>query len=205
MSFDPDFLARLRRSVAVSAAQTSSDFDLNQGGFGTKRGTPLTPAGVLVGLRLQDGHPLVTLTKRTSALKHHPGQIAFPGGKQEAGDADIAATALREAEEEIGLRAEAVTVLGALGPHETVTGFQATPVLGLIGPDFRPEPDHGEVADVFDVPFAFLMDPDNTRVESRIWHGQRRYYYVIPYGPYYIWGATARMLVGLRSAWENAA
>ena len=205
MSFEPDFLERLHRSIAASAAQSSSDFDLNKGGFGPKRGTPLTPAGVLVGLRMRDGLPVVTLTKRASAMKHHPGQIAFPGGKQEPGDGDITATALREAEEEIGLLRQQVDVLGMLGPHETVTGFKATPVLGLIGSDFHPDPDEGEVADVFDVPFEFLMNAENTRIESRIWHGQRRYYYAIPYGPYYIWGATARMLVGLRTAWEATA
>lgn len=205
MQFDPDFVARLKRCVLLGAQNGSSDFDLNTGLPGPKVPDELTPAAVLIGVRMMGQTPCVTLTKRTAALKHHPGQIAFPGGKCDPADNDLTETALREADEEIGLHRQNVTVLGALAPHETVTGFSVTPVLALICDDFEPVAQPGEVADVFDVPFVHLMDPSKARIEGRIWHGHRRRYYVIPFGPYYIWGATARMLVGLRSVWDQTA
>ena len=137
------------------------------------------------------------LTKRSSALKHHPGQIAFPGGKVDEGDADVTAAALREAHEEIGLAPENVEVLGTLPGHETVTSFAVTPVLGRIRAAFDPTPEAGEVAEVFTVPLSHVTEIANFSVQYRRWRGQRRYYYTVPYGPYYIWGATARILRGL--------
>ena len=193
---------RLMRAIEVARQHVSSDFDLNAGGADMRRKTGLTPAAVLVGIRPGVDGPRMVLTKRTSALKHHPGQIAFPGGKQDPGDQDVRATALREAQEEIGLAARQVDVLGPLGRHETVTGFDVTPVLALIDADFVAVPEPGEVDTVFEVPLSFLMAPGNTRIEGRIWHGTRRRFYVMPYGPYYIWGATARMIVALRTAWD---
>ena len=198
-----DFLNRLHRAMDIARGQDTSDFDLNAGRFGGQ-GAVLTDAAVLVGLVERGGQTRVVLTKRTSALKHHPGQVAFPGGKRDAADADLHATAMREANEEIGLSAEHVDILGDLGRHETVTGFTVTPVLGMISPEFVATPEAGEVAEVFEVPFDFLMDPAKTRIEGRMWHGTRRRYYVMPYGPFYIWGATARMIVALRAAWEAA-
>jgi 8-oxo-dGTP pyrophosphatase MutT (NUDIX family) len=150
-------------------------------------------------MALEDGPggPRLYLTKRSPALKHHPGQIAFPGGKQDAGDADPTAAALREAEEEIGLAGDGVAILGTLPPHETVTGFTVTPVLARVTAPFAPVPEPGEVAEVFSVPFAHVADPANYGVEARRWRGRMRRYYAVPWGPYYIWGATARILHGL--------
>ncbi|KMW58881.1 putative nudix hydrolase YeaB [Candidatus Rhodobacter oscarellae] len=174
----------------------SSDFDLNPGVV-LPEGRKLRPAAVLVALMERHGELQVILTKRSSALKHHPGQIAFPGGKVDASDKDVAAAALREAREEIGLDPANVEILGALPSHETVTGFAVTPVLGRVRDDFIPIPEPGEVAEMFFVPFAHVSDPANFSVQSRRWRGQRRRYYTVPYGPYYIWGATARILRGL--------
>jgi len=190
-----DALEQLRSALA-RPAQGSSDFDLNPGVV-LPENRVLRPAAVLVGItRGQDGARLV-LTKRASHLRNHPGQIAFPGGRQDAGDADLVATALREANEEIGLPREAVEVLGALPAHETVTGFLVTPILAEITRDFTPRPDPGEVAEIFAAPLAHVTDPTRFRVERRMWRGTWRNYYIVPWGPYYIWGATARILRGL--------
>ncbi|MEL6800796.1 MAG: CoA pyrophosphatase [Pseudomonadota bacterium] len=191
----PELRDRLHTALARSGG-ASSDFDLNPDVV-LPEGRKLRDAGVLVGVQWLDGAAQLVLTKRSSRLKHHPGQIAFPGGKVDAGDADVVDAALREAEEEIGLPRARVDVLGTLPSHETVTGFQVTPVLGWIdGPfDIRPEP--GEVEEVFFAPLAHVIDPTNFSVQGRRWRGTRRYYYTVPWGPYYIWGATARMLRAL--------
>lgn len=173
----------------------SSDFDLNPGTV-LPEGRKLRPAGVLVPV-LCEGPARLILTMRSSALKHHPGQIAFPGGKQDEGDADVVAAALREAHEEIGLDPANVEVLGTLPPHETVTGFLMTPVLGRVRAGFTPRPEAGEVAEVFDVPLAHVLCRSAYRIEGRRWRGTRRLYYTVPWGPYYIWGATARILRGM--------
>ncbi|MEI4232639.1 CoA pyrophosphatase [Roseovarius sp. D22-M7] len=176
-----------------TARAGSSDYDLNPQ-VKLAPGRRLRAAGVLVPVIRTGGVPHVILTKRASGLTHHPGQIAFPGGKQDQGDADITATALREAREEIGLDPASVEILGFLPGHETVTGFDMTPVLARIATPFTPVPEAGEVEEVFEVPLAHLLDPARFRVERRRWRGDWRCYYTVPYGPYYIWGATARIL-----------
>ena len=181
------------RRVTTRASTPSSDHDLNPG-MVPPPGRALRPASVLVGIEAADGGPRVILTKRASHLLHHPGQIAFPGGKAEKSDAGVEATALREAGEEIGLPRDQVELIGVLPTHETVTGFMVTPVLGLIRPGFAPVLQRSEVDEVFAVPLAHVMDPSRYRVERRIWRGEWRSYYAVPWGPYYIWGATARIL-----------
>jgi 8-oxo-dGTP pyrophosphatase MutT (NUDIX family) len=181
------------RAALSRAAEPSSDFDLNPGTV-LPEGRVLRPAGVLAAImEAPDGLRLI-LTKRSSRLKHHPGQIAFPGGKQDEGDTDVMVAALREAHEEIGLPPSHVEVLGTLPAHETVTGFLVTPIIGHVRRPFEIRPEPGEVAEVFTVPLAHVLDARNFVIEGRRWRGQRRSYFAVPYGPYYIWGATARML-----------
>lgn len=185
---------RLKAALLLSGG-ASSDFDLNPAL--AVPGAVLRPAAVLVPVWLHQGQARVILTKRASHLKHHPGQIALPGGKRDEGDASLEACALREAWEEIGLTPDRVELLGALPLHETVTGFAVTPILGLVREDFAPDPQVDEVEEVFTVPLPHLLHPGNYAIERRLWRGVWRSYYAVPYGPYYVWGATARMLRGL--------
>jgi 8-oxo-dGTP pyrophosphatase MutT (NUDIX family) len=182
---------RLRAALARPGGD-SSDFDLNPG-LVLPPGRVLRPAAVLVAV-WQDR---LILTKRASHLKHHPGQIAFPGGKVDPTDESAEAAALREACEEIALPPATVELLGRLPPHETVTGFSIIPILGHIRDTFSPVPEAGEVEEVFTVPLSHVLNPARYVVERRLWRGEWRHYYAVPYGPYYIWGATARILHGL--------
>ncbi len=187
-----DLRGDLDRAVLRPGAP-SSDFDLNRD-VTLPANRKLRPAAVLIGVT-PGGQ--VVLTKRSSRLKHHPGQIAFPGGKVDAADDGAVGAALREAEEEIGLDRRSVDVIGTLPAHETVTGFSVTPVLGWIREAFEPVLEEREVAEVFHAPFGHVTNAARFLVQSRHWRGQRRYYYVVPWGPYYIWGATARILRAL--------
>lgn len=187
-----DTVANLRKALAVPGHR-SSDFDLNPEVV-LPEGRKLRSAGVLIAVDLTAGEPQVFLTKRSSVLKHHPGQIAFPGGKQEDSDADVTAAALREAQEEIGMPIGLPQVLGTMPIHETVTGFLVTPVVAVLTDPFDIMADAGEVEEVFRVPLSHLAKPTNYIIQSRRWRGDRRYFFTVPYGPYYIWGATARIL-----------
>lgn len=186
----PDLRARLKVALAQPGGPTS-DHDLNPG-LAPAPGS-LRPAAVLVAI---EGTRLV-LTRRSSRLSHHPGQIAFPGGRVDAGDDGPAAAALREAHEEIGLPPSHVMLLGTMPVHTTVTGFAVTPVVGVITRPFAPRAEPGEVDEVFTVPLAHVLDARNFAVQWRLWRGARRFYDTVPYGPYYIWGATARILAAL--------
>ena len=158
----------------------------------------LTPAAVLVPLVERLEGYTVLLTQRTAHLEHHAGQISFPGGRAEEGDASPVETALREAEEEIGLqRQQVVEIAGFLDLYQTVTGFLVTPVVGLVTPPFELRLDAFEVAEAFEVPLEFILDPRHHEHRSMLYKGQQRRYYVIPYEDRFIWGATAAMLVGL--------
>lgn len=192
----------LRRALTVPRG-ASSDFDLDPG-LPRPTGRELRPAAVLLAVDLTGSQARVILTKRSAHLRHHPGQIALPGGKLD-GDEDAAAAALREAREEVGLPPEQVEILGLFGPHETVTGFSVTGVLALLPKPFIAQPEAGEVAEVFSVPLSHLTSLENFRIEGRRWQGRQRRYWVVPFGPYYIWGATARLLRGLAERMEEAA
>ncbi|MBJ3761567.1 CoA pyrophosphatase [Maribius pontilimi] len=187
-----DWRARLTAALARDTGP-SSDYDLNPAT--APRDPRLRGAGVLVPVCLETS--ALILTKRASHLSQHPGQIAFPGGKIDDTDVDATDAALREAEEEIGLPRDAVEVVGTLPEHQTVTGYAMTPILGLVTRRFEEVPEPGEVAEVFRVPLDFVTDPARFAIESRDWRKQTRYYFTVPYGPYYIWGATARILRGL--------
>lgn len=190
-----DLLGRLQRA-ARHPGNPSSDYDLNPDVV-LPAGRKLRAAAVLIGVQLDSRGPRIVLTKRSSRLKHHPGQVAFPGGKLDPEDNGPEAAALREAHEEIGLPPGLVTVAGMLPPHETVTGFAVTPVLGVIREPFALVPEPGEVDEVFTVPLSLVTNPTRFTIERRRWRGHWRRYYAVPHGPYYIWGATARILRAL--------
>ena len=154
---------------------------------------PPRPAAVLVPIVLRP-ELTVMLTQRSHDVPSHPGQISFPGGKVEPGDASPLGAALREAREEIGLEAEFVEPLGFLDSYRTGTGFQISPLVAFVRPGFPLALDEREVTEVFEVPLAFLMDEANHQKHVREWRGRQRSYYAMPYGERYIWGATAGML-----------
>ncbi|MBD8640863.1 MULTISPECIES: CoA pyrophosphatase [Sphingomonas] len=159
-------------------------------------GDTLLPAAVLIAVT-DRAEPGVILTQRTETMRKHAGQIAFPGGRIDPGE-DIVTAALREAEEEIALPRERVTVIGQADTYRTVTGFQVTPVIGVIPPDLVLHPSEAEVANVFEVPLEFLLDSGNHVEASVEWQGHERHYYEIIWNDRRIWGATAAMIVNLR-------
>jgi 8-oxo-dGTP pyrophosphatase MutT (NUDIX family) len=157
---------------------------------------PIRPAAVLVPI-VERAEPTILLTQRTAHLKDHAGQISFPGGKIDPGDKSPAAAALREAEEEIALERRFVQPIGYLDIHMTTRGYRIVPTLARVAPDFRLRLNPDEVDDAFEVPLAFLMAPENHKLDSRDWNGLTRTFYAMPFGERYIWGATAGILRNL--------
>ena len=190
-----DIKNQLLRCLKVPTSN-SSDFDLKSE-CPTVNEKLLREAAVLVAVQMLKNRPHIIFTKRTLALKHHPGQVAFPGGKVDAEDPDAIGAALREAKEEIGLPSSRVEVLGCLAPHVTITGFRITPIIGLINGTVPFKPQKSEVEEIFMVPFSIISEPSNYFIHTRSYLGKSRKYYTVSYGPYYIWGATARMLRGM--------
>jgi 8-oxo-dGTP pyrophosphatase MutT (NUDIX family) len=155
-----------------------------------------TPAAVLVAV-VERPEPGVILTLRPDTMRKHPGQVSFPGGRIDPGDDGPVAAALREAEEEIGLPPAEVEVIGIADRYRTITGFEVTPVVGIIPPDLDLTPHPGEVAALFEAPLAYLLDPAHQQVRSAQWRGRERHYYEIEWEGRRIWGATAAMIVNL--------
>lgn len=180
-----------------------SDYDLNRDAkLVEQAGQPVRDAAVLVPVVNHAGEPTVLLTKRTDHLTKHAGQVSFPGGKVDDTDVDAVDAALREAEEEIGLGRSRVEVCGFLDTYRTGTGFEITPVVGLVTPGFSLTLQESEVQAAFEVPLSFFLDRKNHQRQSAMWKGIRREYYAMPYGDYFIWGATAAMLVNLCDVME---
>jgi 8-oxo-dGTP pyrophosphatase MutT (NUDIX family) len=194
-----EIVARVRAAASNPGIRRSSsivrgDHDLNPDMIAPP---PLTRAAVLVPIIAHPDQLTVLLTRRTEHLHDHAGQIAFPGGRVEEVDADHAAAALREAEEEVGLPRARTQIVGRLDTYQTRTGFEIVPVVGIVRPPFSLHPDPHEVAEAFEVPLDFIVDPANHRRDSRIFQGAERHFWAMPFGAYYIWGATAGMLVNL--------
>jgi 8-oxo-dGTP pyrophosphatase MutT (NUDIX family) len=165
---------------------------------------PLMNAAVLVAVTDRP-EPGVILTQRTDTLSRHPGQVAFPGGRIDPGDSGAIDAALREAEEEIALPRGQVTVIGEADRYRTVTGFEVTPVIGIVPPDLILIPSAAEVAQVFEVPLDFVLDTTNHLEVAVEWQGRNRHYYEINWDGHRIWGATAAMIVNLsrRLRWNG--
>ncbi len=190
-----------RRRSPLSPAEAAvsdlprGDHDLNPDFYDPDR--LLTPAAVLVPIVAHDEDLTVLLTQRTDHLNDHAGQISFPGGRVEPDDADAEAAALREAGEEVGLDPGLVRVVGRIDTYVTRTGFEVTPVVGLVPPPLELTLDAFEVADAFEVPLAFFLEAGNRQRHSRVYQGRERHFFAYPYGERFIWGATAGMLSNL--------
>lgn len=172
----------------------NGDHDLNPGLLPDDQDRLIRDAAVLIPIIDRGADPTVLLTKRTDHLNKHAGQISFPGGRLDDDDPGPTEAALRETEEEVGINPDQVDVVGYMQPYKTVTGYMVQPVIGLVTPDFTLAINPYEVAEAFEVPFAFLMDRANHKLHSRVYKGRTREFYAMPYNGYYIWGATAGML-----------
>ena len=186
-----DIVSRLASSPPLEELLTADDLEKQH----EASQQPLRPAAVLLLVVNHPGDPTVVFTQRTAHLADHAGQISFPGGRCDEGDATPEHTALREADEEVGIPADRIEILGRLPEYRTSTGYSVTPIVGWAEPPLAFHPDPHEVADVFEVPLAFLLDAGNHRYESAFYKGRMRKYWAMPYGERFIWGATAGMLV----------
>ena len=198
--------ADIEAALAHGPVEERSDFDLNpEARPELVSGSRARPAAVLCGLVERVGLLHVVLTRRTEHLPSHAGQISFPGGKVDDRDPSPRAAALREANEEIGLTANEVEILGRLDTYRTRTGYRILPFVGRVAPSWRPIPHPGEVEEVFEAPLDFLMDRANQLRHSYERDGAERRYHAMPWGEYYIWGATAGMLKNLSDRLEAVA
>ena len=198
--FDEDefrSLARLRLHGAPPPVPSRSDDDLNPKARMIPEGGEPRPAAVLVPLVPRGDGLHMLLTERQPHLRHHAGQVAFPGGRIDEADLGPVAAALRETEEETGILPAFVEPLGFLDTYLTSTNYRVMPVVGILQPGFSVTPQVDEVADVFEVPLAFLMNPVSHERHSREWQGLQRHYYAMPWQGHYIWGATAGMIRNL--------
>ena len=186
-----EIVSRLATSPPIEELLTADDVERQHdlSSHGSK------PTAVLLLVVNHPGDPTVVFTQRTAHLADHAGQISFPGGRSDEGDETPEHTALREAEEEVGITRDRIEILGRLPQYHTSTGYCVTPVVGWAEPPLSYRPDPHEVADVFEVPLAFLLDSGNHRYESAFYKGRMRNYWAMPYGERFIWGATAGMLV----------
>lgn len=166
-------------------------------------GAPLAEAAVLVGMVPRPGGTRVLLTRRIEAMRQHGGQVSFPGGRVEPADHDVVAAAVRESGEEVGLVPWQITPLGMLDPLVTVTGFRLVPVVALIDPGYVARPDPAEVAEVFEVPLVFLLEPENLASQTIDYRGLPREVLEFRYPAQRIWGATASILLNLRQRLEQ--
>lgn len=189
-----DLRERLLRAGPDHPVPDLGDHVLNPEIERLMEGAAVRDAAVLVPVVDRAEGATVLLTTRSAALRKHSGQIAFPGGSVDPSDATPEAAAIRESFEEIGLLPGFVETVGRLPRYSTTTGFRITPVIAVVRPGFELMPNPAEVADVFEVPLAFLMDAANHQKESRIWNGRERFFYVMPFGERYIWGVTAGII-----------
>lgn len=187
------------KSNLLKYGSCSSDFDLNPD-MNLDQKFNFLEASVLIPILTFKKDLEILLTKRSNNLKNHPGQIAFPGGKKDQSDRSPIETALRETQEEVGLNPKNVEIIASLPSHKTATGFVIKPYLGLINQPFSETLRQGEVDEIFTVPYEYILNEKNFSIQTRKWNGSQRSYYVVPYGPYYIWGATARILLNLSRA-----
>lgn len=172
----------------------SGDFHFNPELETLIRENAVREAAVLIGVIDMGNEPRLLLTERTTTLRSHSGQIAFPGGRADEGDLTFEATALRECEEETGIGAENLEVVGRLPTYLSGSGYRIHPIMAVISGDYRIKPNPDEVADIFNVPLSFLMNEQNHVKADRDWQGKRRYFYEMPYENRYIWGVTAGIL-----------
>ncbi len=156
--------------------------------------TSIRAAAVLIPVIPRPEGPTALLTQRPDTMASHPGQVAFPGGKVDQGDADEVAAALREAEEEVGVIPDTVELIGRSAPYVTGTAFRITPVIGVLPPDFQARPDPTEVADVFEAPLDFLFNTTNHQTGQAYWKGKHRRYVEMPWQGFRIWGVTAGII-----------
>jgi 8-oxo-dGTP pyrophosphatase MutT (NUDIX family) len=190
-----DFRDRaLRRAGPGAGDDVFGDHSLNPGSRAAIVREGLRPAAVLVPVVDRPDGATMLLTKRAQALKSHPGQVAFPGGRVDPGDSSVEAAAMREADEEIGLGRDHIEIVGRLADYYSGSGFRITPVLSVVRPGFSLTINADEVDEAFEVPLGFLMDAANHRTDSRIWNNIERYFYAMPYGGRHIWGVTAGII-----------